>query len=236
MAVVLENKEFGRGIFLGDDPAILNLAPENRLKLSAWRHACPRPSQVSNEYGLEWTRRRYDECNFVFSSLICAHAKAKPALYNALTTPVPRHPNEPVGVFEPGAVPESHTSEMSPLSTLWGYALPRVFIEQAGRENNRTVERYLQATDLLDRAINDSETPIELLANLSEAVIYDSADPIAVLGHVLEPGILMEENCYTMYREVITVLETIAPTLWQHYNTLTPRERDAHGILGNPHI
>jgi len=227
---------FGRGIFLGDDPAILALPPEEGLRVSAWRHACPKPGAVSQEFGLEWTKHRYDECNFVFKSLICEFAKVKPELYNLLTSPTPRLSDEPVGPYEFGAVPESHNTEMSPLSTLWGYALPRVFIEQAGRGNERSAERYFQAIDLLVEAVERSSTPIELLTNLSEAVVQNDADPTAVLNHVLEPGILVEENCRTMYKEVIASLRENAPTVWQHYQNLTPKQREDAGILKDPHI
>lgn len=225
------DQDFGRGIFLGDDRNILSLSPEERLMVSAWRHACPRPQEVSRNYGLEWTRQRYDECDFVFSSLIVRHSESKPKLYRQLTASVQRLPGEPIGVHESGAVPLSHQTEMSPLSTPWGFALPRVFIEQAGRNQHRNWDRYEKAITLLDEAISQSTAPIELLANLSELVVKADADPMSVLSHVFEPGILEEENCRTMYNQIAEAVEQKAPTLWAQYTSLSQEEREKAGII-----
>lgn len=227
------DKDFGKGIFLGDDPTILRLSPKERLMVSAWRHACPRPKEVSAKYGLEWTRQRYDECDFIFSSLIVKHAEANPELHRQLTTPAKRLAGEPIGVHESGAVPISHQTEMSPLSTPWGFALPRVFIEQAGRGANRSWERYDKAIDLLDEAIAQSTTPIELLARLSELVVTADADPMSVLSHIFEPGILEEENCRTMYNQIAEAVRQKAPTLWEQYNRLPQEEREKAGMIKN---
>jgi len=231
----LTPESFGRGTFMGDDPTIMDLSSEDRLRVSAWRQSCPMPGKVSGQYGLEWTRRRYDECDFVFKSIICETAsRVNPELYNLLVSSTVRLPDEPVGYFEPGTVPESHFSEMSPLSTLWGYALPRVFIEIAGRGDGRTAERYFQAMDTVEKVAKVSKDPIELLARLSEAAYESGVDPKEILGHTLEPGILKEENCRTMYREVIAALREKAPRLWAYYESLSSGERGKAGILPNP--
>lgn len=233
----LTPETFGRSTFLGDDPSILDLSPEDRLRVSAWHHSCPMPGEVSTKYGLEWARRRYDECDFVFKSIICEEASGvNPALHNLLNSPTPRLPGEPVGYFEPGTVPETHFSEMSPLSTLWGYALPRVFIEMAGRGDNRTAERYFQAMDTLEETVKTSSSPVELLAKLSEAAYTSGIAPKAILGHTLEPGILKEENCRTMYLEVIFSLKENAPNLWRYYEGLSVGEREKAGMLANANI
>jgi hypothetical protein len=131
---------------------------------------------------------------------------------------------------------QEHFREMSPLSTLWGYALPRVFIEMAGREDNRTPERYFQAIDILEETVKTSSSQVELLAKLSEAAYVSGINPKAILGHTLEPGILKEENCRTMYREVISSLKENAPNLWRYYESLSSDERDKAGILPNANI
>ncbi len=212
----LSPDSFGRGTFLGDDPTILDLTPGQRLLVSAWRHACPRPIAVAEEYGLDWTRRRYDECNFVFG-LICEHVKKKPELYRQLVSPVKRLPGERVGVFEQGRVPISYKEEMSPLSTIWGYALPRIFIEQAGREEERTIGRYFRGIDLLDQAIDESKTPIELLISFAEKITKRDADKDVVLGHIFEPEVMKEEQCFEMQAEISRALRRLAPRLWRHY-------------------
>lgn len=114
-------------------------------------------------------------------------------------------------------VPSSHDRQMSPLSTPWGYALPRVFIEQAGRREQRTWKRYSKAIDFLEKAIQKSETPIELLAIFSELAIKTDADPVLILGHIFAPGIVLEENCRTMYNQIAEMLRRRAPKLWAYY-------------------
>ncbi len=223
--------DFGRGKFMGNNPGILLLTPEQRLQVSAWRHACPRPGEVSREYGLEWTRQRYDECDFVFSSLIIKQAKDKPGLYQLLTSSVPRLPNEPMGYHEADIVPESHQTEMSPLSTPWGYALPRVFIEIAGRGQERSPDKYLKALDMLNEAVQKSNTPVELLANLSETAIKSGVTAEKILGHIFAPGILEEENCITMFNQIADSTRQYAPTLWEYYSKLPIAQRKKLGLI-----
>ncbi len=244
---------------MGNDPTILDLSAEERVRLSAFRHACPRPASVINKYGKQWfaslpgeeqvwvtseqirehgieaARARYDECDFVFTQWICGLAqKYNPDLLKKLTSPTLRQPSEPVGIFERNRVPRSHMEDMSPLSTLVGYALPRVFIEGAGRGKDRTWERYFQTMETLERLIKESQTPAELLAKLAEAVTQQEADPIATLSHVLEPGILDEENNHIEYSLIAEALAQYAPSLWKKYQSLTPQERQEKGIINFP--
>ena len=247
---------FGHGTFIGNDPSIQDLNPEDRVTVSAHRHACPSkeavikyygqvwlktqnsPESISpevvREHGIELTRQRYDECDFVFRFIVEQVANQGPkkiGLLTSLTTPTPRLRGENVGKYEEGSVPPSHETQMSPLSTLVGYALPRVFIEQAGREKERTWERYNLAIDLLNRAIEKSETPTELLANLAELTTQANGNATAILGHVLEPGILLEENNRSEYNQVAATLEKHAPKLWSHFTNKSEAEREQDGII-----
>lgn len=226
-------ENFGRGTFLGNDASIDDLSPENRLIVSAWRHACPRRNEVSRKYGTEWTRQRYDECDFVFSSLIVEHSRNKPGLYQQLTASVKRLLGEPMGYHEDNTVPEFHKSEMSPLSTPWGYALPRIFIEQSGRGKERNWERYDKALDILDEAIYLSDTPIELLANLGKLAVDGDAKVDAVVNHIFEAGILDEENCRTMYNQIAEMIQQKAPKLWTYYSSLSIEKRRSEGLIEN---
>lgn len=227
---------FGYGTFLGDlGEKFFDKPLSEQVLEMGWSHACPVINEVSKEFTPEWTLKRYAECNFVFGLVIEAAKDLNSKLYKLLTTSVPRLENElPGRNFKPELIPESFAKEISPLSTPWGYAIPRVIIEEMGRGKNnsdRTPERILRALNLVDKAVKSSETPIELLINLSESVSKLDADPKAVLSHTLASGILLEEGCKTMFNEVKQLIDKSAPTLRKVYGAMSPEERTKEGII-----
>jgi len=226
----LRPEDFGSGTFMGDDPEVMKLSPRERLFVSAWRHACPVPGKVSEKYSIPWARGRYDECNFV-TGLIWDLAGYKKSLRAQLTSSTLRLQEEPVGVYEKGRVPESHNNQMSALSTLTGYALPRVLIEEMGVGENKTIDRYIKALELAQEAISQSTFPVELLVKLSEKVAQSRGNPTTILSHILVAGILKEENNREEYKKVVDALEKHAPILWQHYLSLDSDQRKEAGII-----
>lgn len=250
----LLEEDFGKGKFLGDDPRINDLNPENRVYVSAWRHACPQPDATVKYYGDEWlkywhhfvkqgnepdptpetikehgieiTRRRYDECDRVYSDIVeKTRTSGNTDLLSALTGSVQRRNGERAGYHEESRVPESHANQMSPLSRLVGYALPRVIIEQFGwgdeqrswGDGNRTWERYEKGMIILDKAIKKAKTPIQLLCILAEEVYKNDGDAQKILGHILAEGIENEENNHTEFEEVKQGLHKYARTLWANH-------------------
>lgn len=197
-----------------------------RTRIHAAWHACPQPDAVMASYDTpekpERTFERYFSCDAWHEWAILGQSRRlNPSLYKQLTTPVPRLPGEPVGFFEPDAVPPSHQYEMSPLSTPWGYALSRVLIEQFGRDESCTGDRITTGLAMLVEVIPDSNSPIELLTKLAQKVTSEGqATAETVLSHILSPGILKEENCRTMYLEIADSLKHNAPQLWQVYEKL----------------
>lgn len=111
-ASLIKYEKFGNARFLGNNPAIQNLSPMDRVYVSARRHACPRPDATVAYYGVEWlkswqkdpenigkpepnsdevekhgidiTRRRYDECDMVTGDIIAKIRKAGPKKSNLL--------------------------------------------------------------------------------------------------------------------------------------------------------
>ncbi|MCX6726668.1 MAG: hypothetical protein NTY75_02510, partial [Candidatus Shapirobacteria bacterium] len=67
--------------------------------------------------------------------------------------------------------------------------------------------------------------PIDLLINLSEKVVKMDADSEEVVAHILAKGILIEEGCKTMYREITQKIEERAPTLWASYQKMLVDEK-----------
>lgn len=200
-----------------------------------WSHACPVVDEVIKEFGPEWTLKRYAECNFVFGLIVESARDLNPELYTLLTTPVVRLEGEKPGrEFKPELIPSNFYKEMSPLSTPWGYALPRVVIEEMGRgENNkdRTQKRLLKSLSMIDKGVKTSKTPVELLVNLAEQASKLDANPSAVLSHTLANGILVEEGCKTMFDEIKAKIDKSATVLRKTYNSMTPDERKAEGII-----
>ena len=123
---------------------------------------------------------------------------------------------------------------MSPLSTPWGYALPRVIIEEMGRgENNkdRTQKRFLKSLSIIDKAVKSSKTPNELLVKMAEQISKLDVDPKTVLSHVLANNILIEEGCKTMFDDIKRRIDKSAPILRQTYDSMMEEERKAEGII-----
>lgn len=229
-------REFGFGTFLGDSgESFVDKPIQNQVLEMGWSHACPVVEEVAKEYGPEWTLKRYAECNFAFGLVAEAARDLNPELYKLLTTPVSRLNNElPRGRFKPNLIPESFYKEMSPLSTPWGYAIPRVIIEEMGRGKNnldRTPKRILKALSLIDMAVKSSKTPIELLVKLSESVSRFDADPKAILSHTLAAGILNEEGCKSIFDEIKKRIDKSAPVLKRIYDIMSPEERTEEGII-----
>lgn len=123
---------------------------------------------------------------------------------------------------------------MSPLTTPWGYALPRIIIEEMGRgENNkdRTQKRLLKSLRVIEKTVKTSKTPIELLVKMAEEVSKLDANPKAVLSHVLSADILQEEGCKTIFYEIKHKIDESAPILRKTYDSMSSDELTAEGII-----
>lgn len=242
-------EDFASGKFLGDDERIQNLSPKSRAYVSAWRHGCPRPDEVIKYYGKQWlenerkrgnqskipaktildhgialTRRRYDECDFV-TGVIQDEAKrlGKGRLARSLRAPKKRLENEPAGYYEAGRVPENYGEVRNNLSTLVGYALPRVLIETFGwgTDELRNWEDYEAGLKILDTVIKSSATPAELLARVSNLAFKRGISEEKILSHVLSPGIEEEQNNHKEYADVKDALRVHAPKIWKYYETIS---------------
>ncbi len=178
---------------------------------------------------------RYAECNLMFGYVVDEARKLNPSLYRQLVSPVLRLPEEPDGVRWTKYIPVNvHKREMSPMSTPWGYALPRVAIEQMGRgeENcDRTQERILVALELVEEVILSSKTPVELVVRLAGAVVRADADAKMVLSHLLSREVLREENCLAMFFRIMEEMRGSAPHLYEVYKRLGAVERYKLGII-----
>lgn len=229
-------RDFGTGTFLGDNGQDFFSKPiEVQVEEMGWSHACPVVDEVVSKHGAEWTLKRYAECNFVYGVILETAQKFNPNLYQRLTEPVKRMVSEVPGrSFNMRFIPQDFPKEMSPLSTPWGYALPRVIIEEMGRgENNkdRTELRILRALSIIESGVKKSKSPVELLVRTAEMVTHLDADPKTVLSHVLSQGILEEEGTKIAFGEIKRRIGQWAPNLKKTYDSMTSEERIELGII-----
>lgn len=236
MSEIKYNRMFGRGRTFGDNPNFLDKSIRQQVIEIGWSHACPVVNDVVRDFGSEWTLHRYAECNFVFGVILEIARKSKLNLYGQLIQPVRRLENEePRRGLDTRFIPSDFHIQMSPLSTPWGYALPRVAIEQMGRgerNKDRTQEKILNAVDTISKAIEISDTPIDLLVNLAEMVLDDeSVDQKAVLAHILSQSKLNEEGCITLFKQIKATIDEKNLNLLRTYNSLTYSERKTLDII-----
>ncbi len=222
---------FGRGTLFGDRNDKYFLPPYSTTPAFiaielAWSNGCPQ-AQSFIDKDPKLMMLRYAETNFWFGYILETTKILNPGLYNQLVNPTYRKNNEPVGKFEASSVPPSHETQISPMSGLYGYALPRLLIEIIGRNEPRSQKRMLAALEILDFCVSKSKlrTPSELLADLSNNAVSFGVDKDMVLHHVFPIGILTEENCRKTFKEFTELLRQTSPSLYEHYQSMTPARR-----------
>jgi hypothetical protein len=179
--------------------------------------------------------RRYGEVNFWFGFICDTAAEVNPNLGVQLTSPISRRYDEPVGKYEPESVPSCHLLAMLPMGTLAGYAIPRIFVEQLGTgqglERELVQRRLISGLGVLDEVLPQARSPLELLALLSEGLVTKAdLSPDQAFKHALSQGWLGEHGAHSMMAEFKQVMSEKAPTLWAHYQSLTPLEKAAQKL------
>ncbi len=234
-----ESIDFGHGSFVGavmDDPSFFNLPEREQARVVGWANSCPvvteltDPANPNPGRGSEAMLNRYAQVNLWFGFIHRAAGEVKPGLEDQLMAPVARLSSEPAGKYEPESVPPSYRREMSPMSTLAGYALPRLFLEQLGTgqglEREETNDRLMSGLAVLDEAIIEADTPLELLASLAEGLTTKAqTTPEQAFKHIFSQGWLDEHNARTMTEQFKDVMAYKAPTLWARYQALTADDK-----------
>lgn len=218
------------------DQDFFELPVRDQAKVLGWADSCPvveeliDPANSEPGRGPEAMLNRYGQVNFWFGYIAREVQEHRPRLYDQLMKPVPRLDDEPVGKHEPESVPDSYYREMPPMSTLAGYSMPRLFIEQVGigkdLETEEVQGRFRRGQNALESAIALSKSPNELLA-LTARNIADQGDiePRKVLSLVMSKGWQGEHNAQTMLEDFKDRLCLLAPGLWQVYESLSDEEK-----------
>jgi hypothetical protein len=212
-----------------------NMTRDDRLLAIGFSHACPVVHSVVKDYGYDWTLRRYIGCNWIYQHEILPVLKeTNPNLFEKIITPVPRILTElPDFKIDRNLVPKSFEIEMSPLSTPYGYALPRlVDLYVKGKEKNGSYEGKYQEIRtglktrvnivkiILNNLAHECTDPIEFTVKLAGRIHKLGVDPLKIFDHLLSKGKLKEENCKTMYHQIFGAMEKFTPELSHTYKQI----------------
>jgi len=203
----------------------------------ALHHACPIPRAVAEYYaktganGHEKGFLRYNECNEITAKLWKIVSDRNPDLYHKLTTWKPRLSNEKVGKYENGRVPIEHLTELSPLSTIFGYAFPRVIIEILKVAKKRKISEgkiWQKIIEFADKA----QDPDVLLALLSGYAVESGVPQITVFHHIFAQGVMDEERTKTDFRHLMISLNQVKTSLIYYFiHTVPYADKVENGLL-----
>lgn len=238
-----ERLKFGHGSFIGDiskDPTFFDLPVDEQARIAGWVNGCPVVEELIDRNNPEPGRgpenmlNRYSEINFWFGFIQREVARLNPELHGQFMAPVPRNSGEP-GKYEEISVPTNHTTEMSPMGTLAGYAISRLFIDQLGTDKDLPTEevqtRLNRALDVLEEAIELALFPNELLAIVSDGISKADVKPMDVLKRVLGQGWYEEHKADIMLGQFKYALNRCAPELWNLYESLSPEEKAKNKLV-----
>lgn len=176
-------------------------------------------TEAGDPEGLDWMiERLFRACEIIQD--VRVRAKPYPELHKQLTAPVERV-REP-GKHDEDNVPPSNDIEIPSTGTPTLWALPRLLI--------MLEEKTGDYGEMLDNAIGESKSPVELLCNVSEAMHVKAGIPEGkIMGLLLKTQILKDQNNLEMYFDIITHLEEGEFTLWEDavasYTARDPQEK-----------
>ncbi len=232
---------FGRGHFCKVIPLDL---PEkevvSQILRLAWAHGCPVPKSVINIYGIEYAMDRYSTCNQAFRYIVgmAMYQRGSANLPFLLINPEKRLPDEKVGKHEPAAVPNIHQSEIAPMSGLYGYALPRLFLLRAESQPQETLKRqenYYKASEILMYSLAGAKN-LEMVLVTMAIRLWQEKDigKTDILSHIFPQCTLEEENCRIAYRQFAEALRDRTPEIAEFYQELTQSQKAELGIAEIP--
>lgn len=224
-------EHFGAGWVEGLDNFFPDLPPDKRLKVLGLLDACPNPTAVADENGLDWTINRYTECNLVDSLIMERADEVNPDLAKKMRTPYLRPTDEQPKNYDPKAVPKMYKLMVLAGSGPVRYAASRVIIEEFGRNPQWRIgdPRVSKGLHILETSLKESSKPEEFLARLADGVISADADMDAVLSHIFARE-FEGEGLMFLAKRLAQSIRKYAPDLWQHYQSLTDEQKKEKGI------
>ncbi len=149
-------------------------------------------------------------------------------LVYALTQPIKRLADEPLGIHDEGWTPKILEDYILVSPQL--YALPRLATILVNSNKQSRAQNVFLAQDTLEKCAFKSHTLNQLLVSFADSLVSFGFDKNLVLKNLLSKGKLGEDNCYSIFREILKEIRRRSPFLWQTYQDLTCQERTALGI------
>lgn len=227
--------QFGNGSFVGDllrpEDTTLDLEPRDIARKLGSAAGCPvverltDPENTKPGRGSEAMIDRYGEVSFWYGELAGRLHSIKPELVSSLYEPTARKEGdkERMIAYDEQSIPDNHFELMQGLGTLYGYALPRIMIEEIrGRDDSAQDEvsvqdRMVAGIEAFESVCRDSDDMYELTAKFSEMIASLDGDNKSILGHILPPGWLEEHGATWMFSDMREAVREHAPVLWQEY-------------------
>ena len=243
MSQIQKQFEFGTGSFIGDylHHEVDSMPIREQALAAGWADGCPvaveltDPENTTPGRGPENMLGRYGEVNFWFGQLVREIEPVNQWLSTILLTNEPRRPGEPVGKHEPESVPEGYASELSPMNTLTGYALPRIFVEQLhakGDDRESQQNQMFTGIELVLSAASEVDDPLDLLAVVSNKLSTEAQLPDEkIFKHILSNGWLGEHNAHDEVDDFLESLSKHAPGLYERYTSMSQEERVKSGLI-----
>lgn len=225
-------RNFGERSLLGDkNDKFFDKPIEEQVNEIAWSEGCPVKDRVVARNGPKEARNRYEEVIFTYQIILAEAEEHNSSLASLLMQRLQRKVDEPAGEHEPTSVPSSHLTEISAPNTVWGWALPRMLIEQFGKREERTQRRMIKGLRILESAVKRATTPLNLMAILSESIV--KANPAitdSILKQTFSKGYLGEENTFGIYQDLFRQIKVHSPILYERFNELSSEEKAQKGI------
>lgn len=227
---------FGNGSFVGDflhpENDTLELEPRDLARKLGYVAGCPvverltEPENTKPGRGSEAMIERYGEVSFWYGEMVWRLDEQNRDLFiKEMAWPIARRigDKERITAFDEPSIPEDHFAYMRPLGTLYGYALPRIMIEEirgqeySAQDTVSVQDRMIVGLEAFEHIASNASDMYELTAKFAEAIAQLDGDPEAILGHILAPGWLEEHGAVWMFNDMREAVKKYAPTLWQEY-------------------
>lgn len=240
--MIRQSTNFGRGSFVGTimkSPDFFEMEPRAQAQVLGWADGCPVVDELTNPAnkvpgrGPDAMLKRYAQVNIWFGYIAGVVREKNPRLHTYLTSKVPRRSDEPVGKHEPQSVPSDYQEYTYPMNTLAGYSLPRILIEQLGKEGDTDRSgRMMRGLDVIEKAAEETQTPLELLAKVSDGLLVaGDVSPEQIFRHTLSRGWVEEHNAAHAIDELKGIMRIQTPGTYHAYYALDPQVKRDLGIV-----
>ncbi|MFZ1802246.1 MAG: hypothetical protein WAW62_03265 [Candidatus Saccharimonas aalborgensis] len=207
------------------------LGDRDKALIEGWICGCPITQALTapesdGGRGAAAMYERYAEVNDMFRYVATKAAVVNHDLFEQLVSNTPRNPDEPAYLFEKESTPANYGTDMPPIGSLPGYAIPRILLEV----NGPSLEHEVDIDSLLDQMLRASSTPIDLLAMIAGSCFSAGMDAKRILYHSLGRGWIEEHTATSMTSSLLEAMRLKAPKLWEIYRDMSAEEKNSERL------